>query len=196
MINNYFKEMQHVLADIDEDSIKKNVEILFGAWKKKKQIFTLGNGGSASTASHMANDLSKATITAGLPRMKVIALTDNISLITAWANDASYNDIFREQLANFLEPEDVVLGISASGNSPNVLRAMEFSRAKNAVTVGWTGKDGGRLKDLVDLSIQVSTNDVGMIEGLHLILDHLVTSELSRLMQAEGQALTSLNTSE
>jgi D-sedoheptulose 7-phosphate isomerase len=148
-------------------------------------VFLLGNGGSAATASHMANDLSKATIVPGLPRMRVIALTDNVSIITAWANDESYDCVFKEQLENLLNPGDTVLAISASGNSPNVLRAMEFARERGAVTIGWTGRAGGCLKDLVDHCVHVPTDDVGMIENVHMVFDHLVTRALAQGMRRE-----------
>jgi len=179
----YINEMQQVLAGTPERSIERTIELLFDAWKKRNQIFIIGNGGSASTASHMANDLSKATIVPGKPRMRVIALTDNISIITAWANDTSYDNIFKEQLENLLQDGDLVLGISASGNSPNVLRAMEFAGRRNAVTIGWTGRNGGKLKDLVDECLKPPTDDVGMIESVHMVLDHLVTDELRRMIQ-------------
>ncbi len=182
-INSYLGEIQRVVSEIPEKPIAGVVTLLFQAWQQGKQVFILGNGGSASTASHMVNDLSKATITPGKPRMKVIALTDNVSLITAWANDSSYEDIFKEQLENLLVSGDTVIGISASGSSPNVLRAMEFARRKGAVTIAWTGLSGGRLKEIVDHCVHVPTDDVGMIESAHLILDHLITRELSRCIR-------------
>jgi D-sedoheptulose 7-phosphate isomerase len=185
-IDGYFKEMQTILADVPRESILMNVLYLYQAWEQRKQVFLLGNGGSASTASHMANDLSKATIVPGKPRMKVIALTDNVSVITAWANDTSYDRIFREQLENLLDPGDTVLGISASGNSPNVLRAMEFAAERGAVTIGWTGLAGGRLKDIVDHCVHAPTDDVGMIESIHLVIDHLVSRELYQCIQREN----------
>jgi len=179
----YINEMQQVLAGTPERSIERTIELLFDAWKKRNQIFIIGNGGSASTASHMANDLSKATIVPGKPRMRVIALTDNISIITAWANDTSYDNIFKEQLENLLQDGDLVLGISASGNSPNVLRAMEFAGRRNAVTIGWTGRNGGKLKDLVDECLKPPSDHVRMNESVHMVLDHMVTDELRRMIQ-------------
>jgi D-sedoheptulose 7-phosphate isomerase len=183
-ISRYLLETRRVLAEMPEKSIAKMVSLLYAAWKQGKQVFVIGNGGSASTASHMANDLSKATIVPGKPRMRVIALTDNISLITAWANDNSYEDIFKQQLENLLDRGDMVIGISASGNSPNVLRAMEFARQQGAVTVGWTGLSGGRLKEAVQHCVHAPTDDVGMIESVHLVLDHLVTREVWQSIQA------------
>jgi D-sedoheptulose 7-phosphate isomerase len=177
-INGYLRETQKVLSEMPEEAIIQVVAHLFESWKHRKQIFIFGNGGSASTASHMANDLSKATIVTGKPRMRVIALTDNISIVTAWANDTSYEWIFKEQLENLLEDGDLVIGISASGISPNVLRAMEFATQQGAFTIGWTGRSGGRLKNMVDLCIHSPTDDIGMIESTHLVLDHLVTQAL------------------
>jgi D-sedoheptulose 7-phosphate isomerase len=122
-------------------------------------------------------------------RMKVISLTDNVALMSAWANDSSYDVIFQEQLENLLESGDVVIGISASGNSPNVLRAMEFARQQGAVTIAWTGLSGGRLKDLVDCCVHAPTEDVGMIESVHLVIDHLVTNAVRHMINT-----TALNT--
>jgi D-sedoheptulose 7-phosphate isomerase len=183
-IDEYVLETQRVLAEVSRESIVMTVSLLYRAWEQRKQVFLLGNGGSASTASHMANDLSKATIVPGAPRMKVIALTDNVSLITAWANDTSYDAVFKEQLENLLEAGDTVLGISGSGNSPNVLRAMEFARKQGAFTIGWTGLSGGQLKDVAELCVHVPTEDMGMIESVHLVLDHLVTKQLYQSIQA------------
>ena len=117
-ITRYLQETQRVLAETTEKPIKKVVSLLFDAWKLRKQVFIFGNGGSASTASHMANDLSKATIVVGKPRLRVIALTDNVSIITAWANDISYEAIFKEQLENLMQPGDLVIGISAAAIPP------------------------------------------------------------------------------
>lgn len=182
-INGYLSETQRIIREIPEEPIVQVVSLLFTAWKQRRQVFILGNGGSASTASHMANDLSKATIVAGQPRMRVIGLTDNVALITAWANDCSFQDIFKEQLENLLQPADLVVAISASGNSPNVLRAVEFARRHGAITIGWTGRSGGGLGDLADLCVHCPTDDIGMIESAHLVLDHLVARELRRCIE-------------
>jgi D-sedoheptulose 7-phosphate isomerase len=183
-ISDYLAKAQRVLADTPRTPILECAEVLFRAWARGSQVFVLGNGGSASTASHMANDLSKATIVAGMPRMRVIALTDNVALITAWANDESYDCIFKEQLENLMNPGDTVLAISASGNSPNVLRAMEFARERGAVTMGWTGESGGALADIVEHCVHVPTEDVGMIESVHLVFDHFVTGALAERIRS------------
>jgi D-sedoheptulose 7-phosphate isomerase len=189
-IAGYLRDTQAAIAELPLEALADNVSALHGAWAERKQVFILGNGGSASTASHMGNDLSKATIVPGMPRMRVISITDNVALMTAWGNDVSYDSIFKEQLENLLDPGDVVIAISASGNSPNVLRAMEFARDRGAVTVGWTGRDGGKLKDLVDHCLHAPTDDVGMIESVHLVIDHLVTRMLYRRIEADRAAGT------
>jgi D-sedoheptulose 7-phosphate isomerase len=191
-ISAYLHESRRVIAAMQPEPLRQCARLLEDAWSSRAQVFLLGNGGSASTASHMANDLSKATIVPGQPRMRVIALTDNVSLITAWANDESYDCVFKEQLENLLNEGDLVLAISASGNSPNVLRAMEFARERGAVTIGWTGQSGGCLKDLVDLCVQVPTEDVGMIESVHLVFDHLVTRAVTESIRARETAGDSL----
>jgi D-sedoheptulose 7-phosphate isomerase len=138
----------------------------------------LGNGGSAATASHFACDLGKNTLADGLPCFRALSLADNTALMTAWANDTAYDNLFCGQLQTLLQPEDVVIGLSASGNSPNVLRAMQMARERGAVTVGLTGFAGGRLKDLVDLAIVVPSQCMEQIEDLHLVLEHVVVTAL------------------
>ena len=184
-IRQYFQEFQDVVERTPTEPIEHVIELLYTTWKHRKRVYILGNGGSASTATHMANDLAKATIVFGKPRMKVIALTECISLITAWANDSSYECIFKEQLENLLDEGDLVIGISASGNSPNVLRAMEYSKKMRAVTIGLTGLSGGKLRMIADHCVQSPTDDVGMIEGAHMVIEHLISKELSGLIQRE-----------
>lgn len=181
----YLCETQAAVAGLARDAVLATITRLHLAWAERRQVFIIGNGGSASTASHIANDLSKATIVPGMPRMRVSALTDNVALMTAWANDVSFDCIFKEQLDNLLEPGDTVLAISASGNSPNVLRAVEFARERQAFTIGWTGLSGGRLKDLVDLCVHAPTDDIGTIESVHVVIDHCITRMLARAIQAE-----------
>jgi D-sedoheptulose 7-phosphate isomerase len=192
-ISDYLQDAQRVFAETRPEPLLECAALLHRAWAHRAQIFLLGNGGSASTASHMANDLSKATIVPGQPRMRVIALTDNVSVITAWANDESYDCVFKEQLENLLNPGDLVLAISASGNSPNVLRAVEFARERGAVTIGWTGRSGGCLKDIVDHCVHAPTDDVGMIENAHLVFDHLVTRVVTEGIRGEQPGGTAAN---
>ena len=145
---------------------------LFDAWLHGQTIFIAGNGGSASTASHMANDLNKGTIIPGHHRFRAIALTDNVPLMTAWGNDTAYDRIFVEQMANFLRPHDVFVALSGSGNSPNIIAAVQWARAAGAVTIGLTGGGGGQLRALVDYGVVVPATGMEQIEDVHLTLVH------------------------
>ena len=156
--------------------INEIVEVLLKARKENKTIYIMGNGGSASTASHFVSDLGKGTINPNFPRFRTIALTDNIPVMLAWGNDSSYDDIFVEQLKNVLNPGDVVIGISGSGNSMNVLKAIEYANTNHAFTIGWSGFDGGKLNSLAKLSIVVPSHYMQRIEDIHLLLEHLITS--------------------
>jgi D-sedoheptulose 7-phosphate isomerase len=150
------------------------IERIVAAGQADRAIFVMGNGGSAATASHFANDLGKGDLTGSARRLRVMALTDNVSLMTAWANDTDYRRVFAEQLRNFVRPGDVVIGVSASGCSPNVLEAMHLGRATGACTIGFTGRSGGELKALVDHCVQVPSDNVQHIEDFHMVALHLV----------------------
>lgn len=184
-LDQYLSELAQAVIDLKRDDAWNITRALFDAWKRGSQIFIVGNGGSAATASHMANDLNKLTITPGKPRFKAIALTDNIPLMTAWSNDSSYENVFAEQLLNFIQPQDVVVAISASGNSPNVIKAVEVGRAHGAITIGLTGQQGGRLKDLVDHVALTPTPFICQQEDCHLILEHAIAVTLQKLITAE-----------
>jgi D-sedoheptulose 7-phosphate isomerase len=184
-LNQYLVELEEAVRLLKRDTLWQATQALFEAWRREAQIFILGNGGSAATASHMANDLNKLTITPGKPRFKAIALTDNIPLMTAWGNDSSYEDIFAEQLINFIRPGDVVVAISASGNSPNVLRAVQLARLKDAVTIGLTGDTGGKLKGMVDYCVLTPTGHICQQEDCHLIAEHAIANTLKRLVESE-----------
>jgi D-sedoheptulose 7-phosphate isomerase len=174
-----------MVQDISEEQIWAVIHVLMEAWRTRRHVFILGNGGSAATASHMANDLNKLTNAKGRHRFKAISLTDNVPLITAWGNDTSYENIFVEQMLNFIEPGDVVIGISTSGNSSNVLEALQVARSIGAVTVGFTGNDGGRLKNLVDHCIFIPSEHIGQQEDGHMILDHVIAFTLREMIQSE-----------
>ena len=183
-VNDYLTRLRESVAAISQEEVWAVIHVLFQAWQDGRKIFICGNGGSAATASHMANDLNKFTIFEGKPRMKAIALTDNLPLITAWANDAKYEDIFAEQLINLVEPGDILLAISASGNSLNVIRALETARRFQATTIGFTGDHGGRLKDLVDYCIFIPDDYIGRQEDGHMILDHMISYTLRWMIAA------------
>ncbi len=184
VVTEYLRQIQQVLSALPGDEIWEVVHVLLDGWHDNKQIFLLGNGGSATTASHFANDLNKGTALPGKPRFRAIALVDNVPLIMAWANDNGYENVFVEQMVNFLEAGDIVVGISGSGNSPNVLKAMQAARSARAVTIGFTGRDGGQLKSLVDHCIIVPSDDMKQIEDVHLILEHCICGALRQLISS------------
>jgi D-sedoheptulose 7-phosphate isomerase len=177
-VDDYLNHMADTLGKISRRQIWEVIEVLFQAWRERRRVFVCGNGGSSATASHMANDLNKFTIVNGKPRMKAMALTENVPLMTAWGNDVAYENIFVEQLLNFVEPGDVVVAISASGNSPNILRAVETAQEHQAITVAFTGNDGGKLKQIVHYCIHIPDDYTGRQEDGHLILDHLIAKTL------------------
>lgn len=181
----YRKQLDECYAEIPLEKVERVADILMRARREDRRIFFLGNGGSATTASHMAVDFGKGTAVAGRPRFRAVSLTDNVGLITAWSNDASYESIFKEQLENLLEPSDVVVAISASGNSPNVLRAVEFARKRGAITIGLIGFGGGKLKDLVDVDVSISSRNYGQVEDVHLTLDHILSQYLKARIELE-----------
>src|SRR5438128_6051473 len=142
-----------MLQAISLSHLETVLQLLEEAYRNGRRIFIMGNGGSAATASHFALDLAKNTIMPGAPRLKAISLTDHVPLITAWSNDTAYEHIFSEQLANLIEPGDVVIGISTSGNSLNVINAMLLAKQWRAGTIGFLGATGGKLKDIVDVAV-------------------------------------------
>jgi D-sedoheptulose 7-phosphate isomerase len=146
-----------------------------------RTIFVMGNGGSAAEASHLANDVNKYTIAPGKRRYKCIALTDALPLLTAWANDAGYEDVFVEQLRNFMEPGDVLLGISGSGNSKNCLLALEHAKRTGCTTITWTGYGGGKMVDHADVRIVIPSHSMVHCEDAHVIVHHCFVSYLRSL---------------
>ena len=174
-LEEHISEVQQALSKIPIPSIERVVRIVLEAYERQGHLYIMGNGGSASTATHFACDLSKATIVEGRARLRVTSLTDNVALLTAWANDTSYQDVFAEQLANLLNPGDVVVAISASGESANVLAAVEQARARGAITVGLVGFSGGQLKRVVDAAVHVPSMSYGVVEDCHLVLEHAIT---------------------
>ena len=175
IIGDYLKGLRSCLEEIAEKDIIEIVDIIMKACSDGKKVIFMGNGGSATTASHFARDISIGTAKEGKPRVRALSLADSIAAITSLANDVGYNSVFKEQLIGQMDKGDVVIGISASGNSPNVLEAMEYARSAGAVTVGFIGFGGGKLKELSDKSIVLSSQDYGQVEDTHLVLDHIFT---------------------
>ena len=182
--DSYLNYLQSILKKIDTKEIARFIETLLNARKRKATVFFIGNGGSAATASHFANDISIGTNDYDDP-FKAISLTDNVSILTAIGNDFGYEEIFVRQLRVLGQPEDVVVGISASGNSENLLKAFEYAQEIGIKTVAITGFDGGKLKNMADEGIHVPTGykEYGPAEDAHMILDHLVGAYLMRVIK-------------
>ena len=175
----YLADIKRLLDSIEENLINKMdklASILIKARENKNTIFIMGNGGSASTASHFVSDLSKGTIVEGFPRFKAVALTDNMPNMLAWANDIGYEEIFVEQLKNLLESGDVIIGISVSGNSANIIKAIEYANRNGGLTIGLSGCDGGKLLKCAQENIHVPSFYVQRVEDIHLLIEHLLTS--------------------
>jgi D-sedoheptulose 7-phosphate isomerase len=180
-VTDYILRIKRILDDMNNsgltEKVKTIVEILLKARAKKKTVFIMGNGGSASTASHFVGDLSKGTIVEGYLRFKAIALTDNIPNMLAWGNDSSYDDIFIEQLKNLMSSGDVVIGISGSGNSPNVIKAIEYANQNGGITIGFSGySENNKLMNTAEVNIHTPSTYMQRIEDIHLLLEHLITS--------------------
>lgn len=174
-INRYFTEVDLMLQAISRGHLLHLQKLLEQAYLDSHRVFIMGNGGSAATASHFALDLAKNTIVPGAPRLKAISLTDHVPLITAWSNDTAYEHVFAEQLANMVEAGDVVIGISTSGNSPNVINALRLAKSMGAVTVGLLGAHGGTIKDIVDAYVLAPGQNIEQEEDAHMILAHIMT---------------------
>ncbi|MCJ7536118.1 MAG: SIS domain-containing protein [Anaerolineales bacterium] len=177
-VNTYIDELKMTLDQLSEEVIEQVLDILHEARLDNRQVFILGNGGSASTASHFVCDLGKNTRVQGTPNFRVMGLTDNMALFSALANDEGYENVFSQQLGNHLQPGDVVIGISTSGNSPNVINAMHFANNMGAKTRGFTGFTSGELGSMVDIDLHVPSHSIEQVEDIHLVLEHLITKAL------------------
>ncbi|MCX7017014.1 MAG: SIS domain-containing protein [Candidatus Sumerlaeota bacterium] len=163
---------------LDRRVLQQALDLMFKVYQAGGQIFFFGNGGSASTATHAAADFAKWTITEGKPRVRALSLSANMAAVTAFGNDVSYDAIFVEQLKNLLRPGDLAVGISASGNSPNVLEAIRYARDHGGRTMGWIGFGGGKLAGMVDVAIGLDDRSYGRAEDVHMILDHVLVEAL------------------
>jgi D-sedoheptulose 7-phosphate isomerase len=186
----YVDGVMATLSKMRTDFPKKAQEIvgeLLKARDSGKRIYIMGNGGSASTASHMASDLNKGANRKDAPRFKAVALTDNIPAMLAWANDSSYEDVFLEQLINHVEKGDVVIGISGSGSSANILKAIEHANRAGAVTIGFTGFDGGVLNKICKVSYVVPNSCMQQVEDAHLLIEHMISVILRDSPECTGK---------
>lgn len=187
----YLDRLRQELARIDQQAMARWADLVYQAWEQGNFVFILGNGGSGTTASHMCEDLGKSTLPEpklndeSLKRLKVLSLTDNAGWITAVANDLAYDQIFVQQLMNFGAEGDVVIAISGSGNSPNVLNAVDWANRHGLTTFGLTGYDGGKLKTMQNDGLHVDLDDMGMVESIHLCLYHWILNDVhARINQA------------
>ncbi|MCP4632803.1 MAG: SIS domain-containing protein [candidate division Zixibacteria bacterium] len=184
----YIDTTNNMLSKVDPDVIQKVIDILYKAYLNSKMVFLAGNGGSGAFASHFSEDLSKGTqpdLTAS-KRFRALSLVDNSPYITAMSNDEGYEYIFDQQLVCYASPGDVLVCISGSGNSKNVLRATEWAKKNDLITIAITGYDGGKLGPLSDINLHVPTFDMGLVEGLHAIISHYITDRLKEKITKEG----------
>jgi len=189
-ITTYFSELDQMMHAISLPNMQRVLQLLEEVYASGHRIFILGNGGSAATASHFALDLAKNTIMPGVPRLKAISLTDHVPLITAWSNDTAYEHIFSEQLANMIEPGDAVIGISTSGNSLNVMNALDLARRSRAYTIGLLGAQGGRIKDMVDVYVLAPGKNIEQEEDAHMILAHIITRHMREVVRGYARETT------
>jgi len=180
----YVAGIKRTLDTLPWARVDQVLDVLDAARLGGRKVFVFGNGGSASTASHMACDLSKNTALPGAPRLRTLALNDNMALFSALGNDLGYESVFAEQLATLVDAGDVVIAISASGNSPNVLNAIAVAAERGATTIGLSGYAGGKLASLVDYPIVAENDCIEQVEDIHLILEHMITTALRERMRA------------
>ncbi len=186
----YFQRLARIMPRLPYESIDAIAGVLIQAFDEGRTTFVFGNGGSAASASHMMCDMNKGPAASGQTRRpKIISLTDNVPLITAWANDAGYERIFSEQLRNHLQPRDVAFAVSCSGDSPNILLGLNTAREMGAVTVGVSGYLGGEMKGLCDVCAVVPSDDMRMIEDMHHAILHSLSVTLAEHVEARQRHL-------
>lgn len=191
-IHSYLKLVSDTIQALDKAQLEKAVEAFMRVHQEGKTLFVCGNGGSAATATHIAGDMVKGASFGLEKRFKVIGLADNITAITAIANDVSFDDIFVEQLKNFVQPGDLVLGISGSGNSRNVVKTLEYAKSKGAQTIAFSGFKGGKISELADIVIHAHVMDMEAAEDIHMIAFHTIKKEVMRRLMGEKPSMGSV----
>ncbi|MBC7835852.1 MAG: SIS domain-containing protein [Phycisphaerales bacterium] len=184
----YFDVMAGAFAKIDAGAIDQYAEVLFGAWKDGRTVFIFGNGGSAYNASHHVADYVKTAAVEGQPRLKAMSLSDNMGMLTAIGNDLSYDQTFSYPLESYAARGDVAVGISCSGNSPNLMRACEWAKKSGLTVVALTGFSGGKVKDLAHLHINVPSENYGVIEDLHMSVGHIAAQIMQGKIMSHAEA--------
>jgi len=198
-VTTYLDDVSRCLHSIEPAAVERFLTSLERAYEDDRQIFIIGNGGSASTSTHIACDLAKNVTPYSLSsapqsqpiarRLRVISLTDNVALITAVANDCGYEHVFSQQLTNLLQKDDLVIAISATGNSPNILHALRLARDRRAHTAALLGFGGGRARDLVEVALVVQSDDYGHVEDLHLVMCHLARAWMHRFCSQSSESV-------
>jgi len=189
----YLDRLQSEIARLDQAALRQMADWIFEAWQNDKFVFIFGNGGSGTTATHMSEDLGKSSLRQedlqdeSKKRLKVMSLTDNLGWILALGNDVGYDQIFVQQLMNYGSAGDVVIAISGSGNSPNVLKAVDWSNRHGLKTFGLTGYGGGKLKQMQQAGLHVALDDMGMVESIHLCIFHWVLNDVFARINHEGR---------
>lgn len=173
-IDEYFRKVSSTLDGLDRETLERFVDLILHCYERDGTLFVFGNGGSGANASHFCGDFVKGLSYASKKRFRVICLNDNMPALMAVANDISYDDIFVEQLKNFVKEGDVVIGISGSGNSPNVVRTLEYAHSVGAKTVALCGFDGGKIKQISDIALHADIMDMEVSEDIHLVITHCV----------------------
>jgi D-sedoheptulose 7-phosphate isomerase len=192
-IDPYIDRLKTELDRVDRSEVARLADQIYRAWREERFVFICGNGGSATLASHLAEDLGKGTLRqaemrdGNKLRLKVLSLTDNVGWLTALGNDLGYDQIFVQQLINYARPGDLLVAISGSGNSPNVLAAVDWANRNGLVTFGMTGYNGGKLKTMQHSGIHVALDDMGMVESIHACLIHWLVDDLFGRFNAEGR---------
>lgn len=191
--NQYLNRLEEEISKIDRSSLEKWADLIYKAWEHNRFVFILGNGGSGTTASHMSEDLGKSTLPPSelgdesKKRLKVLSLTDNAGWILAVGNDLSFDEIFVQQLMNYGREGDLVIAISGSGSSPNVIRAVDWANRHGLTTFGLTGYSGGELRKIQRHGLCVELDDMGMVESIHLCLFHWVLNDVYARINSQGR---------
>lgn len=185
-IEGYLSRLKATIDLISREELQGFLTLLMESLEAKRRIYVMGNGGSAATASHYVADFNKGLSLGKAQRFRFHCLNDNLPTLTAYANDLSYDDVYVEPLKNFLEAGDLVIAISGSGNSRNVLKAIEYANGAGAITLGITGYDGGRLRKIAQRGLHVPINDMQVVEDLHMVFDHLAYAVLGAVLPLEA----------
>jgi D-sedoheptulose 7-phosphate isomerase len=182
----YLANLANVLTLVPAEAVGRAIAMLLEARAAGRRVYVMGNGGSSATASHFVCDLVKTASVEGFDPVRAFALTDNTPLLTAWANDRAYEDSFAQQIRALADEGDIVIGISASGNSPNIIAGLKAAAAAGAQTIGLLGFDGGRAREMVDVAIHIDSDDYGLVEDTHSALTHAIASALRGALQTEA----------